>query len=290
MENRFEHNPPEERTDWGKYGSPLPPLFPNSEVQQQQYVEPLQRTLCVRVREMLPHLLENDGTIRPEMATAVYGHLSVCPHCSREFEEMQRVVALVEALAPPELTQDFAPLIMQRIQTNMNTLHDGVPLRPLSPVGSRVGSASVHDTAPKQTNTTVKVTRGIQKTRNTTHSTSLLESATLTGQKLLASVVLMTVIVFFLSTAWGREVLGVTVESAAGWIGQIVGGLKSTPLVGPLADAIYGTLAQVGETLASSFRILGANAVRGLAIDAALCAGGYYFLVARRNNRQNFVH
>jgi predicted anti-sigma-YlaC factor YlaD len=284
MENRFEHNPPEERTDWGKYVTP-----PNYGRLEEQNVTPLQRTLCVRVREMLPHLLENDGTIRPEMATAVYGHLSVCPHCSHEFEEMQRVVALVEALAPPEMTQDFAPLIMQRIQSNMTTLHDGVPLRPLSPAGSSVSSAPVHD-APKQKS--VKVTRGIQTThqQQTTQNFSVLESATQTGQRLLASVILMTVIVFFLSTAWGREVLGVTLESATHWLGQIVGGLKSTPLVGSLADSIYGTLTQIGETLASSYRILGANAVRGLAIDAALCAGGYYFLVARRNNKQKFVH
>ena len=33
MENRFEHNPPEERPDWGKYASP-PPIFGNREEQQ----------------------------------------------------------------------------------------------------------------------------------------------------------------------------------------------------------------------------------------------------------------
>ncbi len=288
MENRFEHNPPEERPDWGKYASP-PPVFGNNR-EESQHIDPLQRNLCVRVREMLPHLLENDGTIRPEMATAVYGHLSLCSHCALEFDEMQRVVAMVEALAPPELTQDFAPLIMLRIQENMAPLHESVPTRPFLPASSR----SAEETAliNTQRQATVQVTRGVQHTTHqTTMTGSLLESATLTGQRLLASVVLMTVLVVFLSTAWGREALGVSLETAGQWIGQIVGGLKQTPVIGILSETIYGTLSGMSETLAASYRTLGANAVRGLAIDAALCAAGYYFLVARKQqNGRKFSH
>ncbi len=281
MENRFEHNPPEERTDWGKYASP-PPVFGHRE--EPTSAETLQRNLCVRVQEMLPHLLENDGTIRPEMATAVYGHLSVCTSCSHEFDAMQKVVAMVEALAPPELTQDFAPLIMQRIQANMTALHEGVPTRPFSLASSTLAEEAATNA---QRQATVHVTRGVQTTNMTG---SLLENATLTGQRLLASVLLMTVLVFFLSTAWGREALGVSAATATQWLGQIVSGLKSTPLIGSLAETIYGTLSSTSETLAGSYRTLGANAVRGLAIDVALCAAGYYFLVARKHSGRKFTH
>ena len=288
MENRFEHNPPEERTGWGKYASP-PPVF-GANQEETQYADPIQRNLCVRVREMLPHLLENDGTIRPEMATAVYGHLSLCSHCALEFNEMQRVVAMVEALAPPELTQDFAPLIMLRIQENMTALHEGVPKHPFSPASSAVHEEAVLINAQQQA--AVRVTRGVQQTTHqTTMTGSLLESATLTGQRLLASVVLMAVLVVFLSTAWGREALGVSLETAGQWVGQIVGGLKQTPVIGTLTETIYGTLSGMSETLAASYRTLGANAVRGLAIDAALCAAGYYFLVARKQQSgRKFSH
>src|SRR5438067_387098 len=100
MENRFEHTPPEEQQGWGAYATPPP--YPD---QQNSYHSELPQgmNLCARVRDMLPSLLENDGEIRPEMAAALYGHLAVCPGCAREFEEMQRVVAVLEALPPAEM-------------------------------------------------------------------------------------------------------------------------------------------------------------------------------------------
>src|SRR5258708_1114651 len=65
MENRFEHSQPEEQ-GWGAYVTP--PRYTGPE-HTEPSVRRTQTGLCARVVEMLPALLENDGDIRPEMAT-----------------------------------------------------------------------------------------------------------------------------------------------------------------------------------------------------------------------------
>ena len=72
--------------------------------------------VCLQVREQLQALLENDGSIRSETATALYVHMAVCSECAREFEAMQRVVHMLEAMPLADLPTDYSRLVMSRIQ------------------------------------------------------------------------------------------------------------------------------------------------------------------------------
>ena len=67
-------------------------------------------SLCVRVRERLPELLE--GYLDALTAEAIRAHLAVCYQCSREYREMQQTVRLVETLPFVEPNRDFTPAIM----------------------------------------------------------------------------------------------------------------------------------------------------------------------------------
>ena len=109
MENKFEHNEPEQQ-NWKKYLQPVNPPIQ----QPQQNVS--QDALCAWVCEQLSYLLDNDGSVRPEQAAGIHGHLALCRHCAQEWEEMQNVVALVENLPPVALPRDFSGLVMQRIE------------------------------------------------------------------------------------------------------------------------------------------------------------------------------
>ncbi|MCC6728683.1 MAG: zf-HC2 domain-containing protein [Chthonomonadales bacterium] len=69
-----------------------------------------QFSLCVRVRNRLPDLIE--GYLDAVVAEAVRAHLAVCYSCSREFRELQQTIRLVESLPFVEAGKDFAPLVM----------------------------------------------------------------------------------------------------------------------------------------------------------------------------------
>ncbi|HLJ55635.1 MAG TPA: hypothetical protein VKT77_11400, partial [Chthonomonadaceae bacterium] len=72
--------------------------------------------VCAQVRAQLDLLVENDGSLRPEAATALQVHMAVCTDCAREFREMQRIVNILEAMPLADLPRDFAPLVARRIQ------------------------------------------------------------------------------------------------------------------------------------------------------------------------------
>ncbi len=117
MESRSEHSPPEKQTWNATYFTPQPP---GTSVQTEAALASNQATIsavCAQVREQLNSLLENDGSVRPETATALYGHIAYCPDCAREFQEMQRVVNMLEGMPLAELPTDYSRLVMRRIQT-----------------------------------------------------------------------------------------------------------------------------------------------------------------------------
>jgi len=71
-------------------------------------------SLCVRVRERLPELL--DGFLDAVTAEAIRAHLATCYQCSRDFRELQQTVRLVESLPFVEPVRDHAPAIMAAIE------------------------------------------------------------------------------------------------------------------------------------------------------------------------------
>jgi anti-sigma factor RsiW len=70
-------------------------------------------SLCTRVRESLPELLE--GLLDAMTAEAIRAHLKACYLCKREYDEMQATIRLLEALPFVDPAKDFAPVIMASI-------------------------------------------------------------------------------------------------------------------------------------------------------------------------------
>ncbi len=300
MENRFEQNQPEEQ-GWGKYVTPpgLPGRHTGFSAPQSSDLG-----LCLRVREMLPHLLENDGEIRPEMARQVYGHLSVCPGCAGEFDEMQRVIQLMDKLPPAEMPQDFSQIIMQRILAPDGPIPQRPPLRTgmnLAYPTNAVAAVRIQDASTRPTRTAlgqpqfnnalspVKVTpslTALQRSVSTTVSQSIgiQESKTVltTFQRLTAASVLTAVMAFLLTTPWGRNALSTDLDSMRQWMEQIGDALHRVPLFGRLTTYLFAAMTQMNDSVSETYRTLGATAAKGLTLDIALCACACFFLAVRK--------
>lgn len=292
MENRFEHEPPEERQDWGAYVQPPP--YPGKS--NNNAMDAHMQNLCARVQEMLPHLLENDGEIRPEVASMVYAHVAVCLRCAQDFEEMQRVIAMVEAIAPPEMPMDFSVIIMQRIQTEFSPARSDIPIRPLRAASSDLsGEAAVSNDVvhqPETQQTTVRIVSS-ETTRTLAsgldhhqNQTRLTQTASQLWQRVMGFALMVAVLGFFLLSDWGRQALGLNLETASSLFSQIGAAVNGVPIVGAIVELAGRVLSQVSGILHETYSTLGATTTLGLALDLGICAMGYYFIAARKNHRQ----
>lgn len=296
MENRFNHLPPEENQGWGAYLTPpSPPGQSNIEANARN----AQTGLCLRVREMLPALVENDADVRPEMASAIYGHLAVCAACTLEYEAQQRVVFMLESLEDPEMPMDFSAMIMQQIQAG--TVMADMPRRDVvkppfaaessvqADVSSVAGDNRLHTGLHSDVVAPPIQTTATQETHQVTHS--LVQEETLTTasirvwERWTIAGMLTAVMAFFLRSDWGVR-LGYSVESVGELFSQIGNTLKQVPLFGVLVTYILIVLMQVGNLLEQTYRAMGPMAVQGLALDIAIFATAYYFLVTRRQRGQ----
>lgn len=295
MENRFEHSQPEEQ-GWGAYVTP--PRYPGQPPQHmQQPGETTRSNLCVQVVEMLPSLLENE--VRPEMAKAIYAHLAVCISCTHEFEQMRRVVTMVETLKEVEMPMDFSGIIMQRIHTEIGPLRSGPPPHPTVAASSAAFGEVASNASAKAAETHREQ---LASALNALEATKLRTDASRVGlnvsqvtqsetqlnlrQRLTLAGVLSAVLAFLLSTEWGRAMLNVNLETMNAWFAQMAQTLRSVPVLSVMFAFIFSALAQVGGLLGDTYRSLGAMAARGFVLDVALFAVAYYFLVARRQRGQ----
>ena len=276
MENRFEQNQPEEQ-GWGAYVRP--PGLNNQPHQEAQ--RPTRAGLCVKVREMLPALVENDGDIRPEMASAVFGHLSTCPGCSREFDEMQRVVTMLQEITQPEMPMDFSGIIMQRIISDAVPIRSGVQGFPTAAAASFAPLEAAASQTGSRRDSFAAVQGQAQASRTAVENHSnlgLWERLTLGG-------VLSAMLAVFLSSAWGRNMVGVNLEATTAWLQQMQMAVANVPVLNTLVGFVISALSQVSGLLEETYHTLGARAVIGLALDVSLCALLYYLFVARNGKR-----
>jgi hypothetical protein len=275
MENRFENSPPEEQ-GWGAYLTP-PGLH-------------AQRTgLCADVCKLLPDLLENDGSVRPEMATAIYAHLAVCSDCADEFDQMQRVIARIEALPPAEMPMDFSGLIMRRIQEQAETVHSAqhAPRQAAVPTGARATvTITRRPEAQQQKGTQTVAQTAATRLGTDTKTYAATQTSAQLWQRLSAGALLTGVMSFFLSSAWGRQMLGVNLANATAWLEQIAESISRVPVLGWMAGLIFSALAQASGMLSETYHTLGALVVRGLVLDIAMGVLAYYYLLTRRQREQ----
>ena len=272
MDNRFEHEPPEERQDWGRYATP--PALPGEKHSQanRQSPEPLRRqtvtSLCDRVQETLPALLENDGSIRPEMATAIRAHLSGCADCAREYREMQQLIALIETMPLAEMPRDYSMEIMQRIE------------RQAKP--ALVSAQNLANGGGLQAQAIARTLSSGTKKTQTLGTTQTLVSRLSVFSRLFLSAILAGLLGFFVSSGWGRQALGVNALAVSEWLGQAAGAIRSIPLLGWAAAGAFAALSQAGETLQTAFHNLGASAMTGMAFDAAFGGAACAFILGRQ--------
>lgn len=288
MENKFEHNEPEPQS-WKKY---LPPVNPPQTGQQpQQHIS--QDTLCAWVCEQLSYLLDNDGSVRPEQAAGIHGHLALCRHCAQEWEEMQNVVALVENLPPVALPRDFSGLVMQRIeQQNAPFAQRALLPQSVAETDGRVQAvaSSRVKVTPAQAGEQKTLVSHAQETVFTTQTHQLQTQQTQSRSQLLqrmsAGSVFSGLIAYFLSTAWARQMLGTTIPTASAWLGQTADVLRSVPVVTWIFGLIFSALAQVDAMLSHTYQAMGTMAAVGLGMDVVVCGFAYMYLNARRRNAQ----
>lgn len=289
MENRFEHIPPEERNDWGHYIRP-----PGPPGNMQQHRDMHASSLCMRVQSMIPHLLERDGEIRPEIASSAQAHIATCMQCARYYAQMQQVITLLETLEPPEMPVDFAPAILQRIQTEyratQRVLHAASSEANLS-AGSEetaAGSNAVRQTRSAGVRPLWNMplhTTGAMRTRP--HMQVTLSHRLLTfWQQLTGTGLLIAVLGILLLTEWGRQAIDVNLDTVSALLAQIVDAVAHVPVIGAIVSAVATVLTQAGSILQATYRTSGWFSALGLVIDISLCTIGYYLIVARRRQHR----
>jgi hypothetical protein len=366
MENRSEHSPPEQQTWNKKYFTPQAPGRPaQTEVVSQDAVIVPDATantaLCARVREQLQSLLENDGSVRPETAAALYGHVAVCADCARELDAMQRVIHMLEAMPLADLPADYSRLIMRRIQTGqappseistvqaaglcdrvreklqplldndlsvrpemasalyghlavcaecaaefstmrrMVNLLETMPSQDLpidysAQIMRRIQSGSVVITPAKEQAApgptfaaSSLVSEGVatheKRAVTQTLSRSMTGETRLTAlQRLLVSVGLSGLFVYLLASGWGRQMLGVNVETARMWLTQVGDHLGRVPVLGALIVSLSAALASVNDAISHTFATLGGMAAQTLAIELSLGIAAVMLVSARRRH------
>ncbi len=315
MENRFEHTPPEGQGGWGAYVTP--PAVPGQQQNNAGATETqAQVGLCAHVQDLLPALIENDGQIRPEMATTLYGHLAVCKACAREFAEMKRVIQMLAALPPAEMPMDYSGLIMSRIQTEMLSVPGLVAPHPTQAAArpgfgpSVAGAAtdtreiekviavasphfatgavpSVATTTRQAAGTTAGFASAASVTPQTVAELAQETRTTMrTRERLTLAGIFSALLALAFTTTWGRALLGANWNGVSEGAGQVGDALRHVPLLNWLTVLAGAALSQAGGLVGDTYRSLGSLALQGLALDIGLCVAMYYVLVARRQRGQ----
>jgi hypothetical protein len=281
MENRFEKQQ-EEKQDWGAYVKPPQTSSPSQESEASaqnsaplvQRYEPKEASLalCEQVRELLPALVESDGTIRPEMAATIFAHLTVCRDCAREFDELQRIVAVLNSLPMTPLPHDYSGLIMQRIEREMGGLYPLMELPPNWATSSWNGEAA-------------QSTNPLNRSHSSEPIVQLLSQSTLPlRQRVILLGAFFATLLLFLTNGWGRTSLGASMSTLHDWLQQIAQATESVPFLGTIVAEGFGVLAQSVHLLEETYLHIGANAMRGVFFDVAL-ATGIYLLYQGRNQK-----
>ena len=290
MENRFEQTPPEEKQAWGAYATPPPTVGQqgaNSGQTSRRPILPGDHSMCQRVQDTLPLLMENgDSELSQETVRVLYGHLSICADCSREFDEQQRIVSVLESMPALEMPMDFTGAIARRIQLQQAASESEAVVTPIQPrsivnsvipeLANAARAAAIQNAyKPKQqTVSASSVNSASTKTRTATKSSSKLENYTAV-QRMTAGTIAAAVMGYFVSSNWGREMLGANLATAKAWVAQMAATLEKIPVFGRLALLVFAALAQIGTLLGDTYRNVGDMAVHGLAMDIGVCIAGY---------------
>ncbi len=284
MENRFEKQE-EEKQDWGAYVKPPQTSRPSqeSEASAQSSGEQLQRfeprsetssALCDIVREHLHALVENDGAIRPEQAAAMFAHLTICRDCAREFDELNRIVSVLNSMPLSPLPHDYSGLIMLRIEREMGGLY------PLMDIPPNLATSSWTGEAAQQTS------QSATQLNNRSLAGILSQTALPLWSRVVMLGAFFATLLLFLTSAWGRATLDATLSTVQDWLHQIAQATAEIPLLGAITAEAFNALSQSVHLLEETYLHIGANAMRGVFLDTAIAMGVYFIYQGRQKAKR----
>lgn len=220
--------------------------------------------LCDRVREKLQALLENDPGILPEMATALKGHLMVCPDCNVEFNQLRNMVNLLETMPTAEPPTDYSKLIMQRIQGI-------VPARATvsAPVSGQKRAvtrdpsyAASSDRLGEAANLTMSLPVAVRLVHPLRRESDLLA-------RRLSAVSLAFMLAFLMDSAWARQMIALNLDTVRGSAVAFANLLGRVPVVGALTAFVAGAFIGLDRAVGTAFATLTQSPALALAVEAA---------------------
>jgi len=251
MENRFENIPPEEKLGWGAYATPppIPGHKPAAEQLNTRPVLPQDLSMCDRVRDKLPNLMENsDGEMSADTVRALYGHLSVCASCSKDFDDQQRIAQYLDAIPMVQMPMDFTGAIQRRIQIQTISPQTQAVVSPATsrafgtPASSTQNSSSAA-IGKRSLTSGAAVISTLKKTKtSTTLQISQIESGLM--RRFTSGGITSAIMASFVSSAWGREMLVQNITAVRAWLDQIAAAFGRIPVFGRLALLAFTALAQ----------------------------------------------
>lgn len=244
MENRFEPN--------------------RQDAQSAPRYQPLARTeqlgsLCLGVRSRFPDLLEDDGSVRPDEAIALHGHMAVCQTCKQEYVRMQQVVTSIETLALLDPPVDFAAKV-----------HDEIVSRSLK-VLLVAEPGNEQRSQPNATNHSTNRTITVATAEKTAlHSSTSSKTRAI---NLRSTIISLLVVISILAMPWCRTAMGVNFEFARQAMHQLGQFTAEIPVIGwvvNLAAMILINIASgAGAAVAGSSPLLAGYVLDTLLVTAA---------------------
>lgn len=294
MENRHENTSSEQQQTWQTRYVPPPsthyqnPVTPNTETVESNQTQhnTSQAYLCERVQEKLQALIENDPQIKPEMATALYGHLAVCADCVRVYESLKRVVELLDSIPMMELPVDYSLSIMRKIEEG--NLQPGASPRPTYATSS-LGFGGVAEKAEMQSTPLQAVASPISVQERKQYSPTNSTSQGVNLPRMLMAVALAATIAFLSCMEWGRAALAVNIDAVRTALQNLGGAIEAVPLLGDLVKAVTVSLLQIEQTLAKSLTNFPVTNAFAAAIQTAVIfAVAHFLIVTRRANARQY--
>ncbi len=218
------------------------------------------------VRSRLPDLLEDDGSVMPDEAVALHGHMAVCSSCKREFRQMQQVVASIESLPLLDLPIDLAAKV-----------HDDIVARSLKP------RPTEQDPASQRTRFSVDGQAGASSLSFTAVERQNVNSVTTAAQhqvNLRSTIISLLVVIGIAAMPWCRAAMGVNFEVARRAIASLGHLSVHVPVVGWVVTVATSVLMNIVEGSAAAFAANPAM-VTAYVFDAALICAAAWFMRRR---------
>src|SRR5690348_9405837 len=191
-------------------------------------------SLCIWVRERLPDLQE--GYLDAMTAEAMRAHLSVCFLCTKEYNELQQTVRLVETLPFVEPHTDFAPMIMAAIESHPASSFQS-PMVEMEMEALRRSSQPRSTTGQERQNNRFNIVDIFRRKQGPKHHLELQEPVS-ARERAMAGIALIAAVFGLVLSPIGKVSLGPAGALTDGF-SQLANGMNHTPILGLVTTALF---------------------------------------------------